>query len=348
MLVLSLHQPLASLIAYGLQRLDGRTWASDHRGPLWIHAAAKEPSHEDIQSMEGFHAEVFRELSGNDDAQPTLPPSYPTSCLLGCVDMVDCVSAEEYTAWPTLPLGVREEARIHGDGKYFLFENHQRLVLPQRMPGQHKLWKLEHELARSLWDGGLRPSAQAPVSWAGVRSGLPGAGMPPKKKRPVFKSEPSTPPPATAPPSPSPSTVTSRGGPEAPPPPADTFDDWMLSHAMELSTSGFGTHDDACAAAALQQAIDVADGLDDDDDEIRDTDHAVVLSLDQHPPIIGGHEDHEAAARMALLAVGDGGDERWAPRVAELTRMGFDEVRSKEMLALCDGDVEGAVALLCS
>ena len=101
--VLSLHQPLASMIAYGLQRLDGRGWASNYRGPLWIHAAAKEPSAEDIEQLEAFHIDVYRVLVGDDEAMPQLPPGYPTSCLLGCVDMVDCVSVDEFARWSTLP-----------------------------------------------------------------------------------------------------------------------------------------------------------------------------------------------------------------------------------------------------
>lgn len=170
--VLSFHQPLASMVAYGMQRLDGRVWRTNYCGPLWIHAAAKEPTEEEIADMEEFHTAVFESLTadarGDEDAKPTLPSSYPTSCLLGCVDMVGCVSAEEYATWPLLPDGVREEAQIHGSGQYLLFENHRRLVLPQQMPGQHKLWQLDHQLAKALWEGNaLRPTAQAPVSWIG-------------------------------------------------------------------------------------------------------------------------------------------------------------------------------------
>jgi hypothetical protein len=172
--VLSFHQPLASMIAYGLQRLDGRGWCSEYRGPLWIHAASKEPSPEEISEMEAFHTSVFRSLAtysgGDPEAVPTLPSSYPTSCLLGCVNVVDCVSAETYASWLTLPDGALEEASIHGNGYYFLFEGHRRLVVPQRMPGQHKLWQLERQLATLLWESdGVRPSAQAPISWVGHR-----------------------------------------------------------------------------------------------------------------------------------------------------------------------------------
>ena len=43
---LSLHQPYASLLAYGLMRGEGRVWSTEHRGKLWIHAASKKVTQE--------------------------------------------------------------------------------------------------------------------------------------------------------------------------------------------------------------------------------------------------------------------------------------------------------------
>lgn len=41
MKALSLWQPWATLMAYGLKRVETRSWAIRHRGPLLIHAAKK-------------------------------------------------------------------------------------------------------------------------------------------------------------------------------------------------------------------------------------------------------------------------------------------------------------------
>jgi hypothetical protein len=38
---MSMHQPWASLLVYGIKMHEGRTWYSPHRGRLWIAAAAK-------------------------------------------------------------------------------------------------------------------------------------------------------------------------------------------------------------------------------------------------------------------------------------------------------------------
>ena len=91
--------------------------------------------------MEEFHRDVFYALTdeaGDVDAEPVFPSSYPTSCLLGCVDMVECITVADFSTWPTLPSAARDEASIHDSGNLLLFENHRRLVVPQRMSGQHK------------------------------------------------------------------------------------------------------------------------------------------------------------------------------------------------------------------
>ena len=69
------------------------------------------------------------------------PTSYPTSALLGCVDLVDCLSQDEYTSRVPPP---REEN--HSD---FLFvcEEPRALVMPQRVSGQHKIWQLDGKIA---------------------------------------------------------------------------------------------------------------------------------------------------------------------------------------------------------
>ena len=46
---LSMHQPWASLLVMGIKIHEGRTWYSQHRGRLWIHAGSKVPTPEDIK-----------------------------------------------------------------------------------------------------------------------------------------------------------------------------------------------------------------------------------------------------------------------------------------------------------
>lgn len=166
--VLSLHQPLASMLAYGLQRIEGRSWAARHRGPLWIHAASKEPTPEDIEDTEEFYGRIHA-LDSDGERELVLPPAYPTSCLLGLVEVIDCVTAEQFDTWSSLPHGLQLEATGHGRGYFFLVERHQRLGLPLQMGGQHKLWQLDHATAKGLLEGGLLPSEQLPRRFAALR-----------------------------------------------------------------------------------------------------------------------------------------------------------------------------------
>ena len=46
---LSMHQPWASLLVWGIKRIEGRGWPSDHRGRLWIAATVQPPAPEDIE-----------------------------------------------------------------------------------------------------------------------------------------------------------------------------------------------------------------------------------------------------------------------------------------------------------
>lgn len=74
---MSMHQPWASLLVRGIKkcvisvrkvrgfftwlfvfRHEGRTWYTKHRGPLWIAAAAKVPTQEEIDCIEQMHSQV--------------------------------------------------------------------------------------------------------------------------------------------------------------------------------------------------------------------------------------------------------------------------------------------------
>ena len=51
LMVLSMHQPWASLLVYGLKRIEGRAWPADYTGRLWIHATSTKPTAQDIEVL---------------------------------------------------------------------------------------------------------------------------------------------------------------------------------------------------------------------------------------------------------------------------------------------------------
>lgn len=127
---LSMHQPWASLLVMGIKLHEGRTWYSPHRGRLWIHAGSKVPDQREIEELHQFYR--------NHYGTRQFPPHYPTSCLLGCVDVTDVLGQEEYrTVHPT-----GESASPY----VFVCSNPQELVVKFPMSGKHKLFKLDSKI----------------------------------------------------------------------------------------------------------------------------------------------------------------------------------------------------------
>ncbi|XP_071439757.1 activating signal cointegrator 1 [Hetaerina americana] len=131
-LCLSLHQPWASLLVYGIMKDEGRTWYTSHRGRLWIAAASKVPLPQDIKETENF----FQILENNDGIK--FPRQYPTSCLLGYVDVVDCLSQEDYRL--KYPDGRSESPYV------LVCENAHHLPIFFPIQGKHKIYKLDPKI----------------------------------------------------------------------------------------------------------------------------------------------------------------------------------------------------------
>jgi hypothetical protein len=59
-MVLSMHQPWASLLVQGFKRFEGREWSHKYRGPLWIHATTKKPTQEEIDILETTYRDFYK------------------------------------------------------------------------------------------------------------------------------------------------------------------------------------------------------------------------------------------------------------------------------------------------
>ncbi|KAK9140609.1 hypothetical protein Scep_010290 [Stephania cephalantha] len=143
---LTMHQPWASLLVYGIKRIEGRSWPSPIRGRLWIHAASKVPDPETIKAMEDFYREIYS-VNGITDLK--FPEHYPVSRLLGCVEVVGCIRCDELACWEEVPEGVRLEGQTDF---CWLCEKPQKLVIPMEMRGYQGVYNLE----RKLFDAAVR------------------------------------------------------------------------------------------------------------------------------------------------------------------------------------------------
>ncbi|KAL2645384.1 hypothetical protein R1flu_012971 [Riccia fluitans] len=156
---LTLHQPWASLLVHGIKRIEGRSWPCPMRGRLWIHAASKVPEPATITAMETF----YRELYGLDGiTEIKFPEFYPTSVLLGCVEVVGCLQLDELNSWEEVSMGVRLEGQTDF---CWLCEQPQKLVVPLQMRGRQGIYTLPKSILDSA-SRALKPiSGPAPITF---------------------------------------------------------------------------------------------------------------------------------------------------------------------------------------
>lgn len=156
---LTMHQPWASLLVYGIKRIEGRSWPAPLRGRLWIHAASKVPEASTIKAMEDFYRELYA-LDGITDLK--FPEHYPVSRLLGCVEVVGCVRGEELKSWDKVPDGVRLEAQTDF---CWLCEQPQKLLIPFEMRGYQGVYNLEKRIFEAAVRGLTRVKCILPVKF---------------------------------------------------------------------------------------------------------------------------------------------------------------------------------------
>lgn len=85
--------------------------------------------------------DVIDQHMGQAPPDAKLPKIFPSSCLLGCVDIVDCLTQAEYQASVPDPLQRQSESE-----HVFICANPRVLPTPLPMSGNHKLFSLEPEI----------------------------------------------------------------------------------------------------------------------------------------------------------------------------------------------------------
>jgi hypothetical protein len=137
---LSVHQPWASLLVRGVKRVEGRSWYTPHRGRLWIAATGKKPSPQEVSELQA----TYRLLHGKD---VEFPNDYPSGCLLGCVDLIDCLSQKQFKEqFPD----ISQES----DSPFvFICKNPQEMIVKFPIKGNPKIWKLDSKIHQGAKKG---------------------------------------------------------------------------------------------------------------------------------------------------------------------------------------------------
>jgi hypothetical protein len=129
---LTLTPPWSTLVMTAAKRIETRSWKTDYRGLLGIHAA------------KGFPKDA-RALCSSEPFKRTLyaagyfgPDDLPTAALLGTVQLVDCGPVESVRGM----LSADERAfGDYSDGRYaWLFDDPQPYPAPMPMKGALGLW----------------------------------------------------------------------------------------------------------------------------------------------------------------------------------------------------------------
>lgn len=92
MKTLSIKQPWASLIAHGVKDIENRTWKTNFRGRIYIHASGSIVNEIDFTTQQT--AELFENGIWHPDSGFTSELNI-TSAIIGEVDIVDCVINHE-------------------------------------------------------------------------------------------------------------------------------------------------------------------------------------------------------------------------------------------------------------
>lgn len=88
MKALSIKQPWASLIAHGIKDIENRTWKTNFRGRIYVHASAK-------TAPEPFTGDQWKLVEEKQHEFFVFHSYSETSLIIGEVDIVDCVIDHE-------------------------------------------------------------------------------------------------------------------------------------------------------------------------------------------------------------------------------------------------------------
>jgi len=94
MKALTIKQPWAQLIVDGIKDIENRTWKTNFRGRVYIHAGAKHPDgfsrHLTENQLKDFHSYVDKEVY-DCYAGSNLLGHLTLSAIIGEVEIIDCV-----------------------------------------------------------------------------------------------------------------------------------------------------------------------------------------------------------------------------------------------------------------
>jgi hypothetical protein len=148
--VMTMWQPWASLLVYGVKRVEGRPWGTSHRGRMWIHASGN--ATENLEENINNTVEYYKKNVYSNFDNILYPKHYPTSVIVGCVDVVDVITKEQFQKYTENDRGMRSESSSES---CFICTNPQRLLVPYslgttKMKGNGMLWTITKKMEAAM------------------------------------------------------------------------------------------------------------------------------------------------------------------------------------------------------
>ena len=103
MKAITIKQPFASLIVEGIKDIENRTWKTNLRGRVLIHAGAKSADFLDSQLADHIYDFIRRTSKSGKDWS-----GYPFSAIIGSVEIVDCVEYHK-SIWAEKSIDIYEQ-----------------------------------------------------------------------------------------------------------------------------------------------------------------------------------------------------------------------------------------------
>lgn len=157
MKALTIKQPWASLIVHGIKDIENRTWRTDYRGPLLIHASKTIYG----GNLKGFLNKEQLDAVGEEYDEVVREQLTHVGAIIGRVDLVDCVVDHE-SVWAERDEDLFKDFFPNSKRTVYnwVLANPVQFVKPLPCPGKLSLW--DYDLIDRI-DGETRPVCNCSV-----------------------------------------------------------------------------------------------------------------------------------------------------------------------------------------
>lgn len=158
MKVLSIRQPYAALLVLGPKRFEARTWKTDYRGPILIHASSSAVSSAMIEEFQDNQdtLDTVRSIGWTTEAALK---DLPRSAIIGQVELIDVFPSEDCEDATSLD---KDLAAYPSPDIYFWKVTNRLPIRPIPINGKLNLWTLPGELEGEVTQALAEARSNAP------------------------------------------------------------------------------------------------------------------------------------------------------------------------------------------